>query len=76
MVEGTGLENRHTRKRIVGSNPTLSASDFAFLSSGEGMIIRDRFCIAGQWVATSTRKSIDVRSAGRLAASIAKEATA
>ena len=25
MVERTGLENRHTRKRIVGSNPTLSA---------------------------------------------------
>ena len=26
MVEGSGLENRHTRKGIVGSNPTLSAS--------------------------------------------------
>ena len=25
MVECTGLENRNTRKRIVGSNPTLSA---------------------------------------------------
>ena len=24
-VECTGLENRHPRKRIVGSNPTLSA---------------------------------------------------
>ena len=26
MVEWAGLENRNTRKRIVGSNPTLSAS--------------------------------------------------
>ena len=26
MVECTGLENRHTRKRIVGSNPTPSAN--------------------------------------------------
>ena len=26
MVERAGLENRNTRKRIVGSNPTLSAS--------------------------------------------------
>ena len=25
MVERAGLENRNTRKRIVGSNPTLSA---------------------------------------------------
>ncbi len=24
VAEGTGLENRHTRKGIVGSNPTLS----------------------------------------------------
>ena len=28
MVERAGLENRNTRKRIVGSNPTLSATDF------------------------------------------------
>ncbi len=26
MVECTGLENRNVRKGIVGSNPTLSAS--------------------------------------------------
>ena len=26
MVEWAGLENRNTRKRIVGSNPTLSAN--------------------------------------------------
>ena len=26
MVERAGLENRNTRKRIVGSNPTLSAN--------------------------------------------------
>ena len=25
VVEGTGLENRHTSNRIVGSNPTPSA---------------------------------------------------
>ena len=27
MVDGTGLENRHTRKGIGGSNPSLSASE-------------------------------------------------
>ena len=26
VVDGTGLENRHTRKGIGGSNPSLSAS--------------------------------------------------
>jgi hypothetical protein len=26
VVEGTALEMRHTRKGIVGSNPTLSAT--------------------------------------------------
>jgi hypothetical protein len=26
VVEWAGLENRNTRKRIVGSNPTLSAT--------------------------------------------------
>jgi hypothetical protein len=26
VVEGTGLENRQARKRLVGSNPTPSAS--------------------------------------------------
>ncbi len=26
MVEGTGLENQQACKRLVGSNPTLSAS--------------------------------------------------
>ena len=29
MVEWDGLENRCTRKRTVGSNPTLSAKYFA-----------------------------------------------
>ena len=28
MVDGSGLENRHTRKGIGGSNPSLSASTF------------------------------------------------
>jgi hypothetical protein len=27
VVERAGLENRNTRKRIVGSNPTLSANE-------------------------------------------------
>src|SRR5690606_4127034 len=31
VVEGTGLENRHTRKGIVGSNPTLSVMTLIFL---------------------------------------------
>ncbi len=26
MAEGVGLENRYTRKGIVGSNPTLSVA--------------------------------------------------
>lgn len=29
MVEGTGLENRQACKRLVGSNPTPSATCFA-----------------------------------------------
>ena len=31
MVEGTALEMRHTRKGIVGSNPTLSAKLFRLI---------------------------------------------
>ena len=34
MVDGTGLENRHTRKGIGGSNPSLSAIPFKFLYLG------------------------------------------
>ena len=30
MVDGSGLENRHTRKGIGGSNPSLSASTLVF----------------------------------------------
>ena len=37
MVDGTGLENRHTRKGIGGSNPSLSASPLAirYLQAGD-----------------------------------------
>ena len=28
MVEGTGLENRQARKRLEGSNPSPSASNY------------------------------------------------
>ena len=31
VVEGAGLENRYTRKGIVGSNPTLSANALMFV---------------------------------------------
>ena len=31
MVEGTGLENRHTRKGIEGSNPSLSVMSLLLL---------------------------------------------
>ena len=31
VVEGTGLENRHTSNRIVGSNPTPSANFLGIL---------------------------------------------
>jgi hypothetical protein len=30
VVDGSGLENRHTRKGIRGSNPFLSASIFCY----------------------------------------------
>jgi hypothetical protein len=30
VVDGSGLENRHTRKGIGGSNPSLSASPLVF----------------------------------------------
>ena len=33
MVEGTGLENRQTRKRLEGSNPSPSASAASILGS-------------------------------------------
>jgi hypothetical protein len=33
VVDGTGLENRHTRKGIGGSNPSLSASETARLKA-------------------------------------------
>ncbi len=36
-VERAGLENRYTRKRIVGSNPTLSANE----SAAFPIILRD-----------------------------------
>jgi hypothetical protein len=32
VVEGTGLENRQARKRLVGSNPTPSANYDTILS--------------------------------------------
>jgi hypothetical protein len=35
VVDGTGLENRHTRKGIGGSNPSLSASYFCYLGLTE-----------------------------------------
>jgi hypothetical protein len=31
VVDGSGLENRHTRKGIGGSNPSLSAITFVIL---------------------------------------------
>jgi hypothetical protein len=31
VVDGTGLENRHTRKGIGGSNPSLSAITLGYL---------------------------------------------
>ncbi len=32
MVEGTGLENQQAGNRLVGSNPTLSASNYSVLT--------------------------------------------
>ncbi len=39
MVDGTGLENRHTRKGIGGSNPSLSATLYAEEIIGERAMI-------------------------------------
>ena len=39
MVEGNGLENRHARKGIVGSNPTLSAKINRSGPHGPGLFI-------------------------------------
>jgi hypothetical protein len=37
VVDGSGLENRHTRKGIGGSNPSLSAITFViwYLQAGD-----------------------------------------
>jgi hypothetical protein len=34
VVDGTGLENRHTRKGIGGSNPSLSANPLKHINLG------------------------------------------
>ena len=41
MVDGTGLENRHTRKGIGGSNPSLSAIPFLAQASAVGLFLRN-----------------------------------
>ena len=40
-VEGTGLENRQARKRLVGSNPTPTANSFdlGFQINGLGKML-------------------------------------
>lgn len=45
MVDGSGLENRHTRKGIRGSNPFLSASKSQLQrnSAALSLEIRERF---------------------------------
>ena len=39
MVEGDGLENRYSRKAIVGSNPTSSAQQGEFINKEKDGII-------------------------------------
>ena len=39
MVEGTGLENRHTRKGIEGSNPSLSVMLMAAEASSMHLLL-------------------------------------
>jgi uncharacterized protein affecting Mg2+/Co2+ transport len=40
VVEADGLENRYTRKGIVGSNPTLSANKaYSYLKATMGSIL-------------------------------------
>ena len=38
MVEGTGLENRHTSNRIEGSNPSLSAVKNTCIFTRRGVV--------------------------------------
>ncbi len=41
MVEGTGLENRHTGNRIEGSNPSPSANTrYGYLPVSENTVSR------------------------------------
>ncbi len=68
MVERAGLENRNTRKRIVGSNPTLSANEKRpqrpFFNWRAGRAMRSRIgsvavmmFLLGQTVATVSAQS-------------------
>ena len=46
MVDGSGLENQHVRKGIVGSNPTLSVyPPLPFFSGGEAISVKNYQCL-------------------------------
>jgi hypothetical protein len=42
VVDGTGLENRHTRKGIGGSNPSLSAIQSAVQRNSSILLRKSR----------------------------------
>jgi ADP-ribosylglycohydrolase len=52
VAEGAGLENRYTRKGIVGSNPTLSVTSNVALAGLMSLSLADRLagCLLGQAV--------------------------
>ncbi len=54
MVEGTGLENRQAGNRLVGSNPTPSAS--LFIVDGRAFDRHDE-AIGVSWLAMTVSKA-------------------
>ena len=68
MVDGSGLENRHTRKGIGGSNPSLSATQSAVQRNPPGFPskLREMGGIARFLLANRTGESVLLVEAGKL----------
>jgi hypothetical protein len=59
VVEGTGLENRQARKRLEGSNPSLSATISILSASGTQLAMELASAESGRttWHATRVLRS-------------------
>ena len=55
MVEGTGLENRQAGNRLVGSNPTLSATFVRSVPSAQPRLTGSRFELCSKLAAVAPR---------------------